>query len=466
MKPKIIVGSSIASLVAALEIAKLGEEVLLVKNSSVWGGHFSGIKALNHHFDSGMSVVELTSFASVDASDVRTYDEFIRNDVGRFFSHVGKYVADLCPLRLIAGPKTFFRGSMYSDFILCNSFDIFNAFTLEEQKRILLEVSTSNSSSHLHASNKLKFQDYHSKISYEQSSLFNHGHLIHEHILSPFINKLSRSDATDISSLLHRRYWLPLYYPETIASALNGHIQSIGNTALHYPENGSFASFAQELLLRLKSYDSVSVMETNVSSIDPTRKIIRLLSGLSIDYDILAWSSSLQQLLKLLSCPLLSPPEVRRSDLAFEYLLISSSLINPEFSFAFVADSSYPCYRLTNLSNCSGSNDKYSRLVVEYNLDYLRTIGLNTPDIPSLTNHALLGFGLVDNPDHVHSRCVIEYPGKLPVPSFEYEQYVDECIDEVSRLMPGIFLFGESSRASTRSFADNIIQGLKYSSVM
>ena len=37
MKPKIIVGSSIASLVAALEIAKLGEEVLLVKNSSVWG---------------------------------------------------------------------------------------------------------------------------------------------------------------------------------------------------------------------------------------------------------------------------------------------------------------------------------------------------------------------------------------------------------------------------------------------
>ena len=77
-------------------------------------GHFSGI-ALNHHFDSGMSVVELTSFASVDASDVRTYDEFIRNDVGRFFSHVGKYVADLCPLKLIAGPKTFFRGSMYSD---------------------------------------------------------------------------------------------------------------------------------------------------------------------------------------------------------------------------------------------------------------------------------------------------------------------------------------------------------------
>ena len=174
----------------------------------------------------------------------------------------------------------------------------------------------------------------------------------------------------------------------------------------------------------------------------------------------------MQQLLKLLSCPLLSPPEVRRSDLSFEYLLINSSLINTEFSFAFVADSSYPCYRLTNLSNCSGANDEYARLVVEYNLDYLCSIGLSSSDIPSLTDNALLGFGLIESVDHVYSRCVTEYPGKLPVPSLMYEQYVDECIDEVHRLMPEVLLFGESSRASTRSFADNIIQGIKYASFM
>ena len=463
MIPKIIVGSSIASLVAALELAKLGDEVVLVKNSSVWGGHFSGIDLLNHHFDSGMSVVELTSFASSDLSDIISYDENIRNDVGRFFPLVSKYVSDLFPLRVIPEPKTYFRGSMYSDFILCNSFDVLNAFTTQEKQLILSELSGSNSLSPLHASNKIKFQDVHSKATYEQSSLYNHGRLIHDQILNQFVNKLSGSNADLISSLLHRRYWLPLYYPETITMALSGRISSVGNTQLHYPEYGSFASFSDELLKRLESYDSASVLDSNVSFIDPKEKKLRLSCGMSIEFKSLAWTSSLQQLLKILGSPLLPPPKVYRSDLCFEYLLIDSSLTDREFSFAFVVDQSYPCYRLTNLSNCSGSSSNFSRVIVEYNVDYLRSNGFGTLDIPSFTNQALLGFNIVKNVEHIHARSVVDYPGKLPVPSLSYEKYVDECMDVVKRLFPGIYLFGESSRASTRSFADNIVQGLKYS---
>ena len=86
MKNHLIIGNCIAALVASLELAKKGNEVILISNGDKWGGHFSGIEIDNIHYDLGMAVVELTSTNAECEPDIKSYNTLVRNDVGRFFN--------------------------------------------------------------------------------------------------------------------------------------------------------------------------------------------------------------------------------------------------------------------------------------------------------------------------------------------------------------------------------------------
>ena len=54
------------------------------------------------------------------------------------------------------------------------------------------------------------------------------------------------------------------------------------------------------------------------------------------------------------------------------------------------------------------------------------------------------------------------FPNLLPIPSDTYDQITNMNILSIKDFLPEINLFGESSGISTRSFADNFIQGLKH----
>ena len=81
----IVVGNSVAAMIASLTLAEGGWRVMLVTPSRRFGGHFGGIPVGDVIFDAGMVLLEFTSFNAAQEADLRTYDPRRRNDVGRFF---------------------------------------------------------------------------------------------------------------------------------------------------------------------------------------------------------------------------------------------------------------------------------------------------------------------------------------------------------------------------------------------
>ena len=466
MNPHLIIGNCFAALVACLELAKKGEEVKLISNGGKWGGHFSGIDIENIHYDMGMAVVELTSSNTQYKPDIKSYNPYIRNDVGRFFDLLKKYINEIHPLINIYKPQTYFRERLYEDFFLCNSFDIFKALTAEERSIIKHELEDIDKDNSYHASNKVSNQSIHTEISYETSSLYNHGSFIHSKIIEPYIQKISGFKSKDLSSIFHRRFWSPLYYPETLNKAAAGKIEEFGNTLINYPKNSNFNSFSENLIKKIKTFKSIEIIDQKVKEIDYTRKSILLANGDILEYRKMGWASSLKKLQKTLKIDPIENKNMLRSGLTFDFLLLDKKYLLKEFSVIFIIDENIPCYRVTNQSLCSQSNEKTSKVVVEYNNKYINKSNIySNEDIHKTSIMSLKEMGIIRSKKAIIKSQVINFPDLLPIPSMAYEENTNQNISMINKSFPEIDLFGESSGIGTRSFADNFIQGIKYAEI-
>ncbi len=463
MNNHLIIGNCIAALVASLELAKKGNEVILITNGEKLGGHFSGIEISNLHYDLGMAVVELTSTNAECEPDIKSYNTLVRNDVGRFFNLLEKYINEIQPLININSPKTYFRGKLYEDFLLCNSFDIFKSFTNEERELIQFELKDLDKHDSCHASKKIINQDFHTEVSYEKTSLFNHGKFIHTNIIEPYIKKISGFKSRDISSIFHRRFWAPLYYPETIIKAAKGEIHKFGDTIIHYPHNAQFKSFSESLIKKIKAFKSVEIINKKVSSIHYKEKSLTLESGKVLEFKKIGWASSLKKCHNSLKINPTKDKKIFRSGLTFDFILLDNEYLLKTFSVIFIIDQNIPCYRITNQSLCSQSKNSISKLVVEYNDIYLSKFNiLSKEEVHNTSIDSLIEIGIIKEKKAIKRSEVINFPDLLPIPSKTYEENANKNISIIKNSFPGIYLFGESSGIATRSFADNIIQGIQY----
>lgn len=460
---KAIVGNCLAALVAAVELGKAGISTALFSNGKRWGGHFAGIDLNGVHYDLGMSVVELSSGRIERDPSYESYDPSVRNDVGRFFGHLQVYVNSLVPLNNLNTPECFFRGAFSEDFILCNSFDLLSHFSESEKALIADQICERNSSDVLHASNKVTQQHLHSRVSYKESSYFNHGQYLHNEVLEPFVLKITARGSENVSSILHRRIWVPLYYPETILQALQGLSPLESKTDISYPKGGSFAAFAAALLGELKSYRCVTIYEDPIAELLIDSGRLFTSKGDQIYFQNLAWGAPINDLRTLINASPFPNPKMDRTSLAFDFLLVKASDLRRRITIVFVIDEQFSCFRVTNQTECAGSEESFVRLVVEYNLEYLCARGITEDgEIHQETLRCLRGMGILSKGSEVIS-TVKRAERLLPIPNHAYESEALENIGQVETLVPQVTLFGESSGVGTRSFADNFVQGLKLS---
>lgn len=460
---KAIVGNCLAALVAAVELGKAGRSTALFSNGKRWGGHFAGIDLHGVHYDLGMSVVELSSDRIDKDANYDSYDPSVRNDVGRFFGRLQGYVNSLVSIHNVKAPECFFRGALVEDFILCNSFDLLSHLS-ESEKTLIAEQLRQRSSTHaLHASNKVTQQNLHSRVSYAESSQFNHGQYLHSEVIEPFVRKITARASENVSSILHRRIWAPLYYPETLLQALKGSSPLKNKTDISYPKDGSFASFAAALLGELKKYRCVSVYDDPIVELRIDSNTLSTRQGDQIHFQDLAWGGPINDLGTLIGASSFSARNTDRTSLAFDFLLVKASDLKRNITIVFVIDEQFSCFRVTNQTACAGSDESFVRLVVEYNLEYLCARGISEDaEIHQETLRCLHGMGVLARDSEVTS-TVKRAERLLPIPNHDYESEALENIRRVKALAPQVALFGESSGVATRSFADNFVQGLKLS---
>lgn len=462
MHPTVIIGNGVAALVAAKESAAKGDKVTLIQNGRGWGGHFAGLNIDGSHFDAGMTIVEVTSTNIAEEPSLESYNPNVRNDVGRFFNKVEKYLQNTHSLRIIDTPKTFFRGSWHNDFLLCNHFSVLKSLTKQERNNAIAELKCSDSDDWRHAQFKIKKQNLHLCAPYEQTSRFNHGSTIHELLIAPYIKRLTNDNCSKISSLFHRRYWSPLYYPSTLLDGVKGKLDRFGETVIHYPEKGSFNSFISSLIDSVLSNENINVVEDFVESIHVNESKITTQKS-TYKFSNIAWTSKLSLCQNALGIESIEDTLSVRSNLAFGFVKLQTAKIKKDFSIMFNCDPEISCYRITNQSNLGGFEENLSRLSIEFNADFLSDKGVSTADeIEQETINSLLNVGLIKDKDAIESINIKMLKNGLPQSSMIYEENTKANIDLAKEVAPKIQLFGDSSGIATRSFADQIVQGMKF----
>ena len=456
----IVVGNSLASLVATYKICQKGIPVTLIRNGGRWGGHFAGIEACGEHFDLGMSIIELGYKFPKEQKKLLKYDTKNRNDVGNYFKLIKQFLESFIEIRKISKPQCFFRGHYFDDFLLCNSLEVLQSLNQDEKKRVILELESIEKKPEIHASNKLIYQDIHSTISYTESSQYNHGNFLHNLLLKPFVKKLTNSNTDNFCSLYHRRLWLPLYYPETLAAYLrDGEFLDL-QTDIYYPNQGSMATVGDTLFSKIKKNTNCTIIEKKVSRL--TKKSVFLECGKELEYKNIAWGSSLINLFKATSIQPVVDKSLLRADLSFIFVVLNRARLLKEFSILFNLDDISHCYRITNITNCKGNNNSEKvNLILEYNTAVLHSL-VGKRSREKVVYDTLKNFGIIDDNKAVLELEIMDFEQILPFPTNEQDIVINKNLSIINKAYPKVYTMGTASRASTRSFADNIIQGMQY----
>ncbi len=462
---RVIIGSCLACIIAAYELGKKGEQVTLIKHRGQWGAHFGGVDTCGVHYDAGMAIVELTSTNLEKKPDLKSYDLTVRNDVGRFFGTVESYIESYVPLSIIKQPECYYRGHWNKDFLLCNDFEVFQRMSPQERELVSSQLVDRSQEDWKHASQKIKRQNLHMIGNYKETSLYNHGEHVHHQLIEPFVRKLTGLGADAISSLYHRRLWSPLYYPETIKTAAEGTLDRFGDTVIHYPVKSSFKGFADVFLNLMRKMDNVDVILDPILAIDQNKKSITFDGDhIPVTYDQLAWGGNLFEGQRLLGVSGIKDAQSQRANLTFSFLVLDKKLITREFSILFVLDGNVPCYRVTNQSVCSGEEGNESRLIVEYNTDHLAQRGITSKEeVQVTTASTLIELGIIASHEAILRSDIKMIPQLLPLCHYHYNECSQANIELLKEKCPEVCLMGDASGISTRSFADNVVQGLKYS---
>ncbi len=461
---KMIIGNSLACIVSAYELGKRGEKVTLIKHRGQWGAHFGGVDTCGVHYDAGMAIVELTSTNLEENPALASYDLRVRNDVGRFYGIVKPYIENHVPMREIEQPESYYRGTWNSDFLLCNSFEVMTRMNPAERELIASQLADRDPNDWKHASRKIKCQDLHAIGNYRETSIYNHGAHLHSQLIEPFVRKLTGGGPEQISSLYHRRLWCPLYYPDTLREAALAGGGRFGNTVIHYPVASSFRGFADVFLGMMEEMENVELILEPISGIDRAAGVVHFEGGRdAVGYSTLAWGGNLFDAQRLLGVDGITDDHSLRANLTFEFMVIDSKKLTKEFSIAFVLDGNVPCYRVTNQSVCAGESEEGARLIIEYNTDHLDRLGIRTEREVQRTSVAtLIEMGIIADAGAVKASDVKAIPQLLPLCTNHYNECSKANIQLVREACPEVCLMGDASGISTRSFADNIVQGLKY----
>lgn len=436
-----IVGNSIAGLVSAFEFSQKGINCNYYCDIEKVAAFFRGNTLEGIRTDYGMNLLEFTSFNVNAGDDIASYSPWIRNDCGRFVGTVQKFLEQLgVSTYEVKRPEIYFRGKYYDDFIFSNSFQILKAFSRDEINNIVSDLSSDyKKSSILHASNKNNEKA--AELSYHDSSLFNHGSLIHNEVIVPFTGKLAKISLNDLPSKFHRHLWFPLYYPETILNAIKTQNwdELAAKTKFYYPTEKFFGCSVEKMILKIKNSGYIKIinrMEFPLLNSDDNYNIItEPLRDLRLP----------EEVYKIQDLP--------KAKVVVYQMIFNSNDIDRVFSAINFVDKQIPFYRITLQS----ASEILSHAIIHVEVG---------DHADSTADEIILGLktcGILKV--NAMPKQINKISSMISIPSLSKVNLMNELNDRVKNISQNttkkMSLIGTASCFGTYSFNDQIIQGKK-----
>ena len=473
--PYVLIGNALSTMVAANRLTEAGEHVVIVNGSNNWGGHFTTVSCDGVSYDAGMVLHEFTSYSFASANeDLRTYNPAIRNDAGRFCNTVRQYVNLYQETHEVTNIKMYVEGKCYDDMLIANSLTVIQQLPFADSvKKELLKLLDQPSKSALHASNKLISDDF-NQISYSLASLANHGDTFNTRLIEPFCKKLLNIGTEDVLARFHRVPWLPLFYPETLLSYLQGTPQQLPPTVFSYPIGECVGDLAHKLRAKIQGNRHINIINEH-----PKQLIVRDDGSYEISFNQhekinaknMAWSGGLGDLLKIIGLNT-EVGSYEKCSFALVFLTIPTNAIKLDFTVLSIVDPEIMSYRITNQSRCSefdlAHESGFDRLVIEINTDYLaenKSVnaclhGLAT-NFKDLAIAELVALGIIADGACVNIVKVLELKNTLPLPNVNNMQTYTKEMAAVLNAVPSMSLLGPASGFSSSSLNHQVLQGLK-----
>jgi hypothetical protein len=456
--PPVIVGNSLAAMVAAQSLAERARDVVLANSLPRWGGHLAGFHAAGRPFDGGMVLFEFDSFNREPEPDLRGYDPVRRNDCGRFVDIVRRYVEIRVPM--VQVPPLLMRhdGGWVPDLIIGNRIDAL-AMLPEAGRAAMrgeLERAAAEPDRTLHAARKHESPAF-ATADFETVSLRNHGRTFHAAFIEPLCRKILGVATREVPALYHRAAWLPLYWPETLLAVLQGRPSPLPETHFHYPAAGNAAALVDALRAELLAAGKVRVVTavpSGVARLDGGFEL-RFADGTGARSDTLVWAQDASLLARLSEIGNPVPAE-RRVAVGLCFLVVPRRELQLDFAALFVPGPRHRVYRVTAPDRCSGSDTPEQRLVVEFS-------AAGGDALPSAASIAaeLAELGVLERADSVlHSSCRI-LDNVLPLPDDASRRAFLEQQQRLRAALPGIRFIGPAAAFLAASINDQIVQGLK-----
>jgi len=260
---KVVVGSSLASLVLVDQLSKT-EEVHWVKRQGRVGGVFGGIDTEYGILDIGMTNFEFGELSSrpVDLP-LENYNNEAINSCRNHLNLVRSYFEQYSALSQLPEPQMIYAGDVIADFLYGHRLDVIKYFKFEQGFVDQIGLLPSD----LHPSLKYETGSALEKVSYLEFCKLIYGTKIVSSIIQPWISKLGAHNFDDISSVEHRIIWSPLYYPESIVEGIRDGIVDIGLLAsFAEPVETTLASLVSSVADEVSSRSAVTVVSEGTIS--------------------------------------------------------------------------------------------------------------------------------------------------------------------------------------------------------
>ena len=452
--PALLIGSNLAVLVAANEIVNNGTAVALLTDGKPLGGHFAGMRTQEAIFDMGMVLLELPT-SGVPAQRRSRYQSSVRSDWTRFGGEVTAWLRQM-PIRRVPTLTVQLDGRSGPDYLISNRLDLLYGDTVSPPALLADEDP-------LHARHKNLGSAY-DTLTYLDAARVNHGQAWHDKYIRPFSDKVFGVPAPDFLARYHRAAWLPLYYPETLASALNKGVCSMPEYEFFTTDTGFVGALVERLVRRLMNSPLARVISAPIRSLDRHNSVWRctvdevVFSAATVGLGIAPGRCR-----ELLSLPFSAPQPVLAASVAIMFCLLNRSEIGRGLACHMVVDPDFATYRVTDQDALAGLDPPLHRIVIEASPDRLS-------ELQSYPTEAAMQVVLLDelrrlmclrNDQPVQIIKFLIAKNALPVPTQSAVRGAEILREELEATTTGLLLTGSLLDFGATSLNDQIVQGLQ-----
>ncbi len=464
MSDVVIAGNSLAALTAAVQLSKARIPCTIVNPTPHWGGYFNGQNLYGQHFDLGMVLYEFTSFNDQEHADVLSFNTNVRNDCGRFTSHIENFVHEFITTQPVSAPQMIFRDKVYEDLEQSNKFEVLRGgLTAGEQEVIQeeLRASLQQKMSHLHARHKLS--SYYDELDYETAAFYNHGPTLHNLLISPIARKITGARDSEFLARWHRVAWTPLFYPETLLSQWSDSPQCLNETVFSFPTEGDAGALPRAIMNQLRRDPSVTLIQQPIKTLrhDNNEFRLELQDGTVLSTNKMAWSAQHASLLEATGNEG-SDPEFNRTSLALALISVPSELVGHRSHTLFIVDEDTPVYRIFNHDICVNNDSAEHRMIAEVNAEFADWDMDDEETVKKILTEDLQKKGVLKAPVSADRITLIHLKKALTLPTRQNQSLFEQQLNAIRQLYPSLALLSPAGGFFISSMNNQIIAGLQF----